>query len=57
MNVQTFIEGNESQNELALASSVQNQTDRTHQQKNSLSQKLSYSSPAKKSIFENFEGS
>lgn len=54
MNVETFIKGNESQNELAPASSLQNQTDRTHQQIDSLLEKLRYSSPKKK-ISENFE--
>jgi len=49
MNVETFIKGNESQNKLAPASSLQNQTDRTHQQIDSLSEKLRYSSPKKKS--------
>lgn len=50
MNVETFIKGNESQNELAPASSLQNQTDRTHQQIDSLLEKLRYSSPKKKSL-------
>lgn len=41
---------NESQNELAPASSLQNQTDRTHQQIDSLLEKLRYSSPKKNSL-------
>ena len=47
MNVETCIKGNESQNDFAPASSLQNQTDRTHKLMNSLSQKSRNSSPKK----------